>query len=260
MLQRATAPLAAAVLLLGACVPAEESNDRIVRYDPEKTLMGQIQERGSLRVGIPEHCPFAVSSSTGEPEGFVVDLAHLVAESFGVEAEFVTADSTSLMGMVYVPPDDPGATTEADIVFPLFPITENLVQRATVADPYWTGHSRELIGPDGTVVAEGPDVLLMDRACEEEGLVIDGPERSTVGYGPVVRTGATAFANLVSQVINEADAEGDWSASYERWLAELFERPDPDKVPILSVEDAAALWPAGLGVPQNQVIGRGDQG
>jgi len=236
-------------LLLGACVPPEESNDRVPRYDPEKTIMGQIQARGVLRVGVPDHCPFATASEGGEPEGFVVDLARLVADSLGVEAEFAVADSVELMEMVRVPADDPAAETAADIVFPLFPITERMVQRATVADPYWVGHSRRLVTPGGAVRAEGPDVWLMDAACRDGGAVIEGPEDSTVGYGAVVRTGASTFATLVSQVVNEADAEGDWTRFYERWLADYFAEPSSDKVPILSVEDAAALWPEGSGTP-----------
>ncbi|MGH2756395.1 MAG: hypothetical protein ACRDI3_01240, partial [Actinomycetota bacterium] len=64
-------PLVAVLLclLLSGCVPPEESNDRVLRYDPEKTVMGQIQARGVLRVGLPEGtepgapagwCPFAM--------------------------------------------------------------------------------------------------------------------------------------------------------------------------------------------------------
>jgi hypothetical protein len=50
----------------------------------------------------------------------------------------------------------------------------------------------------------------------------------------------------VSQVFNEADAEGDWSRSYDEWMADYFVDPDPAGVPIMSVEDAAALYPAEL--------------
>jgi hypothetical protein len=240
--------LLAALLAGGACVPAEESNDRVLRYDPEKTIMGQIQERGVLRVGVQEHCPFS-QPSDGGPEGFVVDLARLVADSLGVEAEFAVADSVDLMSMVHVPEDEPDAETELDIAFPMFPITQNLIERATFADPYWVGHSRQLVDSQGQIVAEGPDVWLLDAACSADGLMIDGPSDSTVGYGAVVRTGASTFATLVSQVTNEADVEGDWTRSYERWLADYFAEPESDKVPILSVEDAAALWPTGLGDP-----------
>jgi hypothetical protein len=244
-------PLLVVVLCLwvGACVPAEESNDRVLRFDPEKTVMGLIQDRGVLRVGVPDHCAFASTAGGGEPEGFVVELARLVADSLGVKAEFTVADSVELMTMVHVPADDPEAETDADLVFPLFPITERLVQRATMADPYWVGHSRKLVDRAGRVFTEGPDVWLLDAACRDGDVAIDGPESSTVGYGAVVRTGASTFATLVSQVVNEADAEGDWTKLYERWLADYFVEPASDKVPIMSVEDAAALWPADLGAP-----------
>lgn len=255
-----TAALLASTIVVGAgCVPPEESNDRVVRYDPEKTIMGEIQQRGALRVGVTEHCPFSISSS-GRPEGFVIDLAERIAESLGVEAEYTAASSVELLGMVDPTDDDPDAETAVDVAFPLVPVTEQLVQRRTVADPYWTGHSRLLVGSDGEVLAEGPDVGLLEEACSTPGAKIDGPSNSTAGYGAVVRTGATAFGNIVSQVTNESDAEGDWTESYERWLAQYFETPESDKVPILSVEDAAALWPARQGTPPTRVVARSDQG
>jgi hypothetical protein len=47
-------------------------------------------------------------------------------------------------------------------------------------------------------------------------------------------------------VFNEADAEGDWSRFYEQWLAQYFVDPDPEDIPIMSVENAAALYPSDL--------------
>lgn len=252
-------------LLLTACVPPEEDNDRIVRYDPEKTIMGEIQARGTLRVGLPDgsdlepaghegYCPFALEGPAG-PEGFLVDLASLVADSLGVEAEFVSASSSELLALVHA--RGKGPESEVDLAFPMFPITEGLVQRRTFTDPYWVGHSRHLVSGEGKVLAEGPDVWLMRLACATGSGGVAGPENSTAGYGAAVRTGASTFANLVSQVLNEADAEGDWSRFYAKWLASLFEEPDPENVPTMSVEDAAALWPVGMGSPptEGQLVG-----
>jgi ABC-type amino acid transport substrate-binding protein len=214
--------------------------------------MGEIQARGVLRIGIPsDHPPFAIVDDGLAPEGFVVDIGTLIAEALGVEPEFVPAPSAELLELVEVDEDgQPVSPDPADLVFPMIPITEELVQTHTFTDPYWVGHTRQLEGPavaTSEVVAEiDRDVELLPVAYELPDVRITGPQHSTEGYGAAVRTGAVTFAALASQVINEADAEGDWSAFYRRWLAAYFVDPAPDDVPIMSVEDAAALYPSEL--------------
>ena len=244
--------------LLVSCVPPEESNDRVKSYS-EETVMGQIQQRGSMVVGIPsDYPPFAIVE-TGEagrlsaaPEGFVVDIAGLIAESLGVTPEFIAAPSDDLLDLVEIDRETglPTADTPADLVFPMVPITEELVQKYTFTDPYWVGHTRELEGP-ASGAREVParpdrDVELLRFAFDNPGITITGEQQSTEGYGAAVRTGASTFATLASQVINEADAEGDWATFYDRWLARYFAEPAPDDVPIMTVEEAAALYPTEL--------------
>jgi hypothetical protein len=253
--------IACALVLLGACVPPEESNDKVKRYDPEENVMGQIQARGEMRIGIPsDRPPFAIVEAGAEPRGFLVDLGTLAAEALGVEPEFVPAPNDDLLDLVYgwAPPitgggaeECTGETSEADLVFPLVPITEELITTYTFTDPFWVGHTRSLVatgraGGMGPEVAIGPDVELLAKAYEDPRVKVGGEEQSTEGYGAASRCGTTTFGAVMSQVINEADAEGDWTASYEMWLAELFVEPAPDAVPIMTVEDAAALYPAEL--------------
>lgn len=236
--------------LLGACVPPEESNDRVKRYDPDENIMGVIQERGVMRIGVPsDYPPFAVVEG-GSVEGFVVEFGTLAAAALGVEPQFIPAPNRILLDMVYVDPKHPQEETEADVVFPMVPITEELVQEWTFTDPYWVGHRREFVGTSGEDqgIDNFPsyDVELLTVAFRTPGLKIGGEEHSTEGYGAAVRTGAATFATLISQVFNEADAEGDWTRFYNEWLAEYFVEPEPDNVPIMSVEDAAALYPSDL--------------
>lgn len=235
--------------LLASCVPPEESNDRIKRYDPEANIMGQIQQRGVMRIGVPsDYPPFAVVEGSSI-EGFVIGLGILAAEALGVEPEFIPAPNSELLDMVYVDPKHPETETEADMVFPMVPITEELVQEWTFTDPYWVGHRRQLEGPgDDDASANFPayDVELLKIAYRNPHLKVTGEQHSTEGYGAAVRTGAATFATLVSQVFNEADAEGDWTRLYNEWLAEYFAEPEPDNVPIMTVEDAAALYPTDL--------------
>ena len=253
---RRLAALALCALLV-SCVPPEESNDKVKSYS-EETVMGQIQARGVLVTGIPsDYPPFAIveegqtGTLTSTPEGFVVDIAELIAESLGVTTEYIAMPNDDLLELVEVDRFlEPTAADPADIVFPMIPITEELVQEYTFTDPYWVGHTRQLEAPKGVgEFTEEPvdrDVELLRYTYENPGVEITGEQQSTEGYGAAVRTKATTFASLASQVINEADAEGDWTRFYERWLAEYFTEPTPEDVPIMTVEEAAALYPVEL--------------
>lgn len=238
-----------ALLLCASCVPPEESNDRIKRYDPEQNIMGVIQERGVMRIGVPsDYPPFAIVEGASV-EGFVVELGKLAAEALGVEAQFIPAPNRLLLDLVYVDPKNPLDETDADLVFPMVPITEELVQEWTFTDPYWVGHTRQLEGPAASrqiITPDQTDVELLKIAYENPGVLVTGEQQSTEGYGAAVRTGAATFATIVSQVFNEADAEGDWSRFYNQWLADYFAEPAPEDVPIMTVEDAAALFPTDL--------------
>lgn len=240
------------VIAMGACVPPEESNDRIKRYDPEENIMGQIQARGVMRIAIPsDHPPWAITDDPA-PRGFLVDLGTLAAEALGVTPEFVAAPNADLLEMVdgWSTPSDGKEPecieeTDVDLAFPMVPITEEMITTYTFTDPYWVGHTRALLD-GGAEIDQGPDVQLLTRAYEDPSLKVGGEQQSTEGYGAASRCGTTTFGSVISQVINEADAEGDWTESYETWLSDLFEDPAPDEVPIMTVEDAAALYPAEL--------------
>lgn len=239
----------ALVALVPACVPPEEDNDRVVRYQADKTVMGAIQEAGVLRVGLPTAFePWAIEGAP--PEGFLVELSELVADALGVRAAYMFMESDELLDAIHVTraelEDDGGsielADAEVDLAFPMEPITEALATSRTLSDPYWVGHSRTL-EVEGQALAQGHDVMLVRQAYEEGRGIVTGPQDSTEGYGAAVRTGATAMGSIVSQVFNEADGEGHWALFFEEWLAHYFEDPEPP-IPIMTVEDAAALHPA----------------
>lgn len=61
-------------------------------------LVKEIQDRGSLKVGMAESPPWqSPNPATGEYEGFNVDLAHRVADLFGTELEIVPATWATLI-------------------------------------------------------------------------------------------------------------------------------------------------------------------
>lgn len=249
---RIRAIVVALVAAVPACVPPEESNDRVARYDPDRTVMGAIQEAGVLRVGLPaEYAPWAIEAAV-EPEGFLVELSKLVAEALGVEASYTFARSEDLLAAVDVTDeelaDDDGVLqledAEVDLAFPMEPVTEALATARTLSDPYWVGHTRTL-EVDGEAVGTDHDVVLVALAYELGRGVVTGPQESTAGYSAAVRTGSTAFGSIVSQVFNEAVAEGEWARYYDAWLAEYFDESEPP-IPTLTVEDAAALHPTSV--------------
>ena len=58
------------LVVASACVPASSQTNKVVHYDPTKTKMGEIQQRGHLIVGVPsDYPPFGFVSRSGQPEG-----------------------------------------------------------------------------------------------------------------------------------------------------------------------------------------------
>jgi polar amino acid transport system substrate-binding protein len=151
-------PLVIALALAGACVPAEPATNVVVHYDPAKTKMGAIQQRGSIVIGVPsDRYPFGYVGSpsapketpSSSPKGFTVGLGKLVADALGVKARYIAAPSDKLLGLV--------DSNQADVVFPMVPITQDAVAAHTFSDPYFVGHQRLLV-PGGSAVRQVADL------------------------------------------------------------------------------------------------------
>jgi polar amino acid transport system substrate-binding protein len=138
-------PALAVGLVVQACVPPEPSNDRIVRYDPEDTAMGEIQQRGEIVIGIPDDAfPFGfVDETSGEPSGFLLELAQDVAGALGVEATVVADASGDLLARA-----DRG---ELDLAFPAIPVTEQRFRQRAYTTPYFVAHQRLLVHPGSRI-------------------------------------------------------------------------------------------------------------
>lgn len=136
-------------LAVGACVSPPEDVDRVPDFDPKETLMGQIQERGVLEVGIAESmgAPLVgANASSFEPEGFLIDLSQEVADALGVDLEvvFLDADESILPGRADVDPP-------VDISFVDLPATEALAKAHPLTHPYWVAHQRVLVSADAGI-------------------------------------------------------------------------------------------------------------
>jgi polar amino acid transport system substrate-binding protein len=272
----ALAALVVALMVTGACIPPEPDEDKIINYDPEETVMGEIQQRGQLLVGTPKNrAPF---------DGFGFGLGRLVAQALGVEAREVPLEPEQLI----TAPEE-GAV---DISFPLVTITERLVRKHAVLDPFYIAHQRLLV-PNGSDVERvddldgvvcqyidlrtgvnvgdlnpdtrpisppDPQTCLRDMGRQATDALsagdwllypllasgfdgeIVGDELTTEAYGPVIESGASGWASFVEGVLAEADAEGAWQRLHDAWFGSLSD--EEVTYPDMTVEEAAALFPS----------------
>ena len=270
-------------VLAAACVPEPVDDDSVPNFDPEENLMGQIQQDGVLKVAVEGAFEFWSSvDESGAGSGFTADLATLVAESLGVEIEFIAAPTEAMGDLV----------TDGDVhlAFPMEPITEESLENHAWSDPYWVAHARLLVTSDSSVekvtdlggiavceeinedtepeTAElngeatvtrgdclellssggadavlGPDVTLIHHMAGADGLRLVADELSTEGYSAMLALGTGGFAPFVDSVFAEADREGRWSDFYRRWITPPTGLPPPAH-PNMTLEDAAALFPA----------------
>lgn len=142
------AAAAALCAALAACVPPVASDDRLIAYEDD-TVMGLVQEAGTLRVGIEELPPLSFGGDGGRPRGFVVDLAEDLAASLGVDAEYVVGSTDELLEMA--------AEDEVDVAYPFTPITERAVRKHAFTDPYLVVHQR-IAAPAGAGVESVADL------------------------------------------------------------------------------------------------------
>lgn len=266
--------LAAAFLVLASCIPPEPDDDLIVKYDPEETVMGEIQQRGELVVAVPPSAPF---------DGFTAHLGTLIGDALGVDTRTVPME----------PPDILSAPEEgeADISFPLIAVTEKLVRHYAMVDPFYVAHQRLLVPQDSAVeqvddlegvvcqyideetgvnigtlnaavhpisppdpdtclkgirtgdvqAITAADWLAFPLLAKDQDLKIAGDELTTEAYAPLIESGASAWTDFVEGVLAEADAEGDWEHSYAKWFGPL-DGPETG-YPDMTIEEAAALFP-----------------
>lgn len=281
---RRVSRLAPVVLALAAaaCIPPPPDNDEFVRFD-EETVMGEIQDAGTLVVGLPD--------DVGEPwVGFATPVAEDVAESLRVDLELRSHPNEELVDLV-----DEG---DLDIAFPVLTITERLVRKHAFSDPIYVAHQRLLVPADAGVQtvadlegevcspldgdtgvelqelnealvtvplepgdalgcvplfedglvasATAPDVLLATMLDElGRGYEVTGEQLTTEPLAAALESGASGWVDYVNKIITEFDQEGRWAAAYEDHLGPLLggETPEP---PNMTLEEAAALFPADL--------------
>jgi glutamate transport system substrate-binding protein len=69
---------------------------------------------------------------------------------------------------------------------------------------------------------------------------IGGDNLTTEGYGAAVNIESSGLAEVVNNILQRAKDDGPWQRAVDRWL----EGAEPVEPPELTVEEAAALYPA----------------
>lgn len=146
-------------LVTASCVPPEEELEPLDRDYGANTTMGAIQERGVLAAG--------VSDVTGLRE-FTEALARELARLLDVRLEVVPVESDNVHVLL--------RDGTIDIGFPLKPLTEEIVRRNAVTDPYLVASQRILGAPGSSA-----ETLSGAPVC------ITGEEPVTVEIGDAIR-------------------------------------------------------------------------
>lgn len=131
-----------------ACVPQEDEN-AIPRFERD-TAMGAIQASGVIKIGVPANAP-PLSYRDGRSknlQGFTVELGGLVARALGVKAQFIELGARTPWSATRIASL---LEEEADLVFPLKPITERAVRQNSFTDPYYVAHQRLLVSSDSPI-------------------------------------------------------------------------------------------------------------
>ena len=236
---------AALVLWLCACVPVEEEVDLSRRFPPE-TIMGAIQQRDEIVIGIRANAePLgSLEMSSGRPRGLSARLGNYLAQTLGVEARFVPGSSAGLIEMV-----ERGG---ADIAFVTAPLTERAVRSHSFADPYYIGHQRLLVAEGRAAVSDLRGTTVCSAVDAITGVSLDELEPSVKVLETDrikkciewIRRGRADAATAVDSTLVSIKLELDRGGGPEKWSIEG---------PQLSTVGFAPVVPPGVPAYENFV-------
>lgn len=137
------------------------------------TYMGQIVERGTLRVGVKFDVPqFGfLNPTTNKPEGFDVDMGQAVADALGVKAEFLEAVSANRIPFLQ--------TDKVDIVFSTMTINDERKTQIEFTDVYYAASQTFLVKKGKPVTlqtAEGKNICTAKGSTSEKNMTTLAPK------------------------------------------------------------------------------------
>jgi len=146
--------------------PAEEAK----KFEAGTTL-GDIQKKGEITIGVKfDVPPFGFkNTSSGEVEGFDIDMGKAVAEALGVKPKFIEAISDNRIPFL-----EKGT---ADLILSTMTINEERVGQIAFSDPYFIAKGRILVKKDNADVT-GIDTLSGKTVCTALGSTYEATLKS----------------------------------------------------------------------------------
>ena len=172
---RYAAALAAAGVVLAGCSSdagetTEDAADNSaavetdVEFEPGST-MAAIVEAGELRVGTKIDQPgFGLANTAGDPEGFDVEMAKLVAAKLGLTEDQVTFTET-----VSANREPFLQNGQVDIVVATYTINDKRKEVIDFAGPYYEAGQDIMVAAGNPEGIEGPEDLAGKTVCSVEG-------------------------------------------------------------------------------------------
>lgn len=154
------ATLTTAALALTACGGGSTdagSGEPSVADEPSfaaGSTMAKLSEAGKLRVGTKFDQPgFGLKGLSGEPEGFDVEVAKIIAGALGIEPDAIEyTESPSKVREELIEQD------KVDLVAATYTINDKRKERITFAGPYYVAGQQLMVASDNTTIT-GPQDL-----------------------------------------------------------------------------------------------------
>jgi glutamate transport system substrate-binding protein len=172
---RYAAALAAFGVVLAGCSSeagnqAEEAaeNTAEVQQDVEfeaGTTMAELSEAGTITVGTKFDQPgFGLLNPSGEPEGFDVEVAKIIAAELGIAPEDIEwVETVSANREPFI------ENGQVDMVAATYTINDARKERIDFAGPYYEAGQDIMVAKGNPLAIEGPDDLAGKNVCSVEG-------------------------------------------------------------------------------------------
>jgi len=215
---KAFALVLALMLLAGACssdtktATTEGSSDSSATAFPAGTTMAQIRDAGKITVGVKFDQPgFGLKNpTTGDVEGFDVEIAKLLAAAIGPDVKIEYVESVSKNRQPFI------QDGTVDLVVATYTINDTRKQVVDFAGPYFVARQDIMVKSDDTSITsvddlDGKKVCTVKGSTSEKNVVAKAPtaqvtlfdtysqcaEAMTDGRVEAVTTDNTILAGLV---------------------------------------------------------------
>ena len=247
---RYAATLAAFGLVLTGCASeagnqaAEEATETSapveeVEFDPG-SRMAEIVEAGELRVGTKIDQPgFGLANTAGDPEGFDVEIAKLIAAKLGLTEDQITFTET-----VSANREPFLQNGQVDIVVATYTINDTRKQVIDFAGPYYEAGQDIMVAKGNPEGIEGPEDLAGKTVCSVEGSTPAENIRTT--YPEAQLTLYDAYSKCVDDLRNGNVV----AVTTDNVILTGFVAGDPEAFEL--VGNPFTKEPYGIGLPKGQ--------